>query len=245
MERMLNFDAPEKRPNALTFGLLIGALASHGDVCAAERWYACMRRNLPVDLVAHNAVISAAAKGHDAQRARLWLDRMSIAQLEPNGMSFNSTLDAMARFAESSEEAKQVEVLHETFYEDPLNPQQQANEISFSILMRPWAQLGDLENVDRLWQKMEQQGIQPQACNLWAVLTACAHAQPPLPDTAAQRYQDWVAAGGTTDRHVISALRAALEGVKTVKGKSRTASRFGEKSEALLQFVKKRGSFGS
>lgn len=40
---------------------------------------------------------------------------------------FNSTLDAMARFAESSEEAKQVEVLHETFYEDPQQPQQQAN----------------------------------------------------------------------------------------------------------------------
>ena len=56
-----------------------------------------------------------------------------------------------------------------------------SEEISFSILMRPWAQLGaalrarhvrsnvflqevtgDLENVDRLWRKMEQQGIQPQ-----------------------------------------------------------------------------------
>ena len=70
-----------------------------------------------------------------------------------------------------------------------------------------------------------------EACNLWAVLTACAHAQPPLPDTAAQRYQDWVAAGGTTDRHVISALRAALEGVKR---KSSTASFFGEKSGVPL-----------
>ena len=55
-----------------------------------------------------------------------------------------------------------------------------SEEISFSILMRPWAQLGaalrarnvrsnplqeltgDLENVDRFWRKMEQQGIQPQ-----------------------------------------------------------------------------------
>ena len=107
--------------------------------------------------------------------------------------------------------------------------------------------------------------ISCEASHLWAVLTACAYAQPPLPDTAAQRYQvrissnlhglwhglclcvsmmcqliqlcamifvlncvedlehilpmaqivqDWVAAGGSTDRHVVSALRAALEGVK-------------------------------
>lgn len=49
---------------------------------------------------------------------------------------FNSTLDAMARFAESSEEAKQVEVLHETFYEDPLDPQQQTNATQLSIRVR-------------------------------------------------------------------------------------------------------------
>lgn len=213
MERLLNFEQPEKRPNALTFGLLIGALASRGDVPAAERWYACMRRNLrDVDLVAHNSVISACAKANDAQRARLWLGRMSTAQLQANGMSLNSTLDALARCA-GKVAARSVATEVESLCGE-LDPKQLAtNEITFSILMRPWAQLGDLENVERLWQKMEQQGVKPQASHLWAVLTACAYAQPPLPDTAAQRYQDWVAAGGSTDRHVVSALRAALEGV--------------------------------
>lgn len=33
--------------------------------------------------------------------SRLWLRRMSVAQLSPNGMSINSTLDAAARCAEA------------------------------------------------------------------------------------------------------------------------------------------------
>ncbi|CAK8999766.1 unnamed protein product [Durusdinium trenchii] len=190
MERMLGFDTPEKRPNALTFGLLIGALASRGDISGAERWYACMRRNLKdVDLVAHNAVISASARAHDAQRARLWFGRMKTANLTGDGMSLNSTLDPVARGVDVA--VLRSEALEAEWLCDELDPAGLlANEITFSILMRPWALMGDLPNVDRLWQKMQKQGLQPKACNFWAVLTACAHSQPPQPDTAAQRYED-------------------------------------------------------
>eukprot|EP00913_Durusdinium_trenchii_P009406 g8840.t1 len=176
MERMLGFDTPEKRPNALTFGLLIGALASRGDISGAERWYACMRsssldlRNLKdVDLVAHNAVISASARAHDAQRARLWFGRMKTANLTGDGMSLNSTLDPVARGVDVA--VLRSEALEAEWLCDELDPAGLlANEITFSILMRPWALMGDLPNVDRLWQKMQKQGLQPKACNFWAAV---------------------------------------------------------------------------
>ncbi|CAJ1337150.1 unnamed protein product [Effrenium voratum] len=181
-------------------------------MAGAERWYACMRRNLKeVDLVAHNSVIGAAAKAGDVERAKLWLQRMAAAQLQADGRGFNSMLDAAARAADAPQAAYDLEQEANALCSElGLIP----DEVTYSILMRAWALLGDLPNVDHLWQQMQNRGIQPQACNLWAVLTACARARPPLPDTAAQRYEDWVAAGGATDRHVLSALRAALESPK-------------------------------
>lgn len=51
-----------------------------------------------------------------------------------------------------------------------------------------------------------------QLCAMIFVLNCVEDVEHILP--MAQIAQDWVAAGGSTDRHVVSALRAALEGVK-------------------------------
>ena len=204
MERMLA--SAEVCPNALSFGLLIGGFASEGHVAQAEDWYARMRVNLrAADLVAHNAVINAATRAGDALRARLWWERLEAAELRADAMSMNTVLEAVVRSA--PEEA-------DSFFRQLGRARVTAawpTEVTFAILMRPFAERGDLESVDRLWQQMSDWSVQPQACNLWAVLSACANSKPMLPDTAAQRYQDWVRQGGRTDRHVISALRAALE----------------------------------
>lgn len=137
---------------------------------------------------------------------------------------------------------------------------------------------GDLENVDRLWQQMLQQGVKPQA-GVYMATSKAHHGTPrhrhrtsgqfsllvPMPScrtlqqSATRSYeksrssneeqvenwwlpctnwwlvkstmelvptgefvvcvtrlahQDWVAAGGATDRHVVSALRNALEGAR-------------------------------
>ena len=64
MERMMS---DGNAPNALSFGLLIGGFASEGQTAEAEDWYARMRWNLrSADLVAHNAVINAAARASDS-----------------------------------------------------------------------------------------------------------------------------------------------------------------------------------
>ncbi|CAE7226031.1 unnamed protein product [Symbiodinium pilosum] len=204
VERML--EAAEAQPNALTFGLLIGGFASEGHVAEAEDWYARMRCSLrDVDLVAHNAVINASARAGDLVRARLWWERLMLADLQPDATSHNTVLEAATRAAPEEGESFFADLSAAGFH-GMVWP----TEVTFAILMRPSAERGDLENVDRLWQQMLSFGVRPQACNLWAVLSACANSKPPLPDTAVQRYQDWVRQGGSTDRHVVSALRSAL-----------------------------------
>ncbi|CAE7263426.1 unnamed protein product [Symbiodinium sp. CCMP2456] len=213
MERMMSDGIA---PNALSFGLLIGGFASEGHTAEAEDWYARMRWNLrAADLVAHNAVINAAARAGDAVRAQLWWERLEASELPADATSMNTVLDAVVRAA--PEEAL---VSYQSFQKVGSRREMAwPTEVTFAILMRPFALGGDLKGVDRLWQQMVSDGIRPQPCNLWAVLSACANSNPMLPDTAVQRYQDWVQQGGSTDRHVVSALRAALGETKLKRTK--------------------------
>ncbi|CAE7301389.1 unnamed protein product [Symbiodinium microadriaticum] len=212
MERMIGDGIA---PNALSFGLLIGGFASEGHTAEAEDWYARMRWNLrDADLVAHNAVINAAARAGDAVRAQLWWERLEACELLADATSMNTLMDAVVRAA--PEEAL---VCYQSLKGRSRRDMAWPTEVTFAILMRPFALGGDLKSVDRLWQQMVSDGIRPQPCNLWAVLSACANSNPMLPDTAVQRYQDWVQQGGSTDRHVVSALRAALGETKLKKTK--------------------------
>ncbi|CAK0851618.1 unnamed protein product [Prorocentrum cordatum] len=178
------------------------------DGAAAERWYAAMLADIGLpDTVAHNAVLAACARAADAARVELWLGRtMPVGRLRPDEVTYtgNTVLDAYARGG--SGEEVEARFLQLTAGAEPW-----VSARTFAIRMRPWAYAGDSARVEQQWREMEALGVRPEACNMWALLTALARARPPRAEAAARRYQERSRlAGGETDHHVLRALRRAL-----------------------------------
>ncbi|CAK0851617.1 unnamed protein product [Prorocentrum cordatum] len=175
------------RPNALSYGLVLGALAERCDGAAAERWYAAMLADIGLpDTVAHNAVLAACARAADAARVELWLGRtMPVGRLRPDEVTYtgNTVLDAYARGG--SGEEVEARFLQLTAGAEPW-----VSARTFAIRMRPWAYAGDSARVEQQWREMEALGVRPEACNMWALLTALARARPPRAEAAARRYQE-------------------------------------------------------
>merc|ERR1719258_783279 len=84
------------------------------------------------------------------------------------------------------------------------------NVVSYAALARPFAHKGDWEEVERLAEQMQSEGLEMNEYFLYALLLAYASAKPRQAERAEQAFRDARSMKVEINKHVLTALARAV-----------------------------------
>eukprot|EP00854_Cymbomonas_tetramitiformis_P006927 gene6927-8263_t len=139
--------------NEMTYGILINGYGRNGDLEGAERWLRKMGEDLPPDIGAYNALMSAYRAQRDLDGMLGCLDTMLENGVQSDEITFNILMDAFGK-QEKIEEAEQV-----------LEHMKAANIVpskyTYTSLMGSHSKYGAVSRVVGLLQEMQGSNLKP------------------------------------------------------------------------------------
>lgn len=156
--------------NSVVYNAVLDACVECRDLRRAEAWMERTKAAGMADVVSYNTLIKAHLLGENLSKARVLMDEMRAAGLQPNRVTFNELVNALvAKKARSGGRSAEVWAVLDEMQAGGLNP----NQVTCSILLKCLNAHSSEEDVSRTMRLIGNMDSQMDEVLLSSVVEAC------------------------------------------------------------------------